>query len=102
MRSVIVTGGSRGLGLAISLALTAQGYQVIAIARSETAELLAGIESASGSGPGRLHFRACDLSRTSEIAKFVGALRKESAVPSRYAWRRWEQLWPSAAAMPTR
>jgi 3-oxoacyl-[acyl-carrier protein] reductase len=77
MRSVIVTGGSRGLGLAISLALTAQGYQVIAVARSETAELLAGIESASGSGPGRLHFRACDLSRTSELARFVGALRKE-------------------------
>jgi 3-oxoacyl-[acyl-carrier protein] reductase len=73
MRSVIVTGGSRGLGLAIALALTAEGYQVIAVARSQTADLLAGIEAAAG----RLHFRACDLSRTSELGSFVGALRKE-------------------------
>jgi 3-oxoacyl-[acyl-carrier protein] reductase len=73
MRSVIVTGGSRGLGLAIALALTAEGYQVIAVARSQTADLLAGIEAAAG----RLHFRACDLSRTAELGSFVGTLRKE-------------------------
>jgi 3-oxoacyl-[acyl-carrier protein] reductase len=73
MRSVIVTGGSRGLGLAIVLALTAEGYQVIAVARSQTADLLAGIEAAAG----RLHFRACDLSRTAELGSFVGTLRKE-------------------------
>ncbi|HEV2703007.1 MAG TPA: SDR family NAD(P)-dependent oxidoreductase [Steroidobacteraceae bacterium] len=77
MRSVIVTGGSRGLGLAIALALTAQGYRVIAIARSQSAELLAGIESAAQAGSGSLTFRSCDLSRTSELAKFVGTLRKE-------------------------
>jgi 3-oxoacyl-[acyl-carrier protein] reductase len=77
MRSVIVTGGSRGLGLAICRALTAQGYQVIAIARSPSAELLAAIESVPESAAGRLHFRACDLSRTAELAAFVGGLRKE-------------------------
>jgi 3-oxoacyl-[acyl-carrier protein] reductase len=77
MRNVIVTGGSRGLGLAISLALVAEGYQVIAIARSQTPELLAGIESAAKSGTGRLIFRACDLSQTSALGAFVGALRKE-------------------------
>jgi 3-oxoacyl-[acyl-carrier protein] reductase len=77
MRSVIVTGGSRGLGLAISLALTGAGYNVVAIARSETPELLAGIQSAAQSGVGRLSFRACDLSRTSELAKFVSSLRKD-------------------------
>jgi 3-oxoacyl-[acyl-carrier protein] reductase len=77
MHSVIVTGGTRGLGLAISLALTGQGYHVIAIARSQTPELLAGIESAAKSGVGRLSFRACDLSRTSELGKFVATLRKD-------------------------
>ena len=76
MRNVIVTGGSRGLGLAISMALVAEGYQVIAIARSETAELLAATESAKSTA-GRLNFRACDLSRTADLARFVGALRKE-------------------------
>jgi 3-oxoacyl-[acyl-carrier protein] reductase len=37
--NVIVTGGSRGLGLAISTTLAAAGYRVIAVARSETEEL---------------------------------------------------------------
>jgi len=77
MRNVIVTGASRGLGLAISRALGAEGYQVIAIARSETAPLRAAIESAAKSATGRVHFRACDLARTAELGRFVGALRKE-------------------------
>jgi 3-oxoacyl-[acyl-carrier protein] reductase len=77
MRNVIVTGGSRGLGLAISVALVAAGYQVLAIARAQTPELLAAIGSAEKSAAGRLHFRACDLSRTTALAKFVAALRKE-------------------------
>lgn len=41
MRNVIVTGGSRGLGLAIGQHLAANGYRVIAIARRETPELAA-------------------------------------------------------------
>ena len=77
MRNVIVTGGSRGLGLAISVALVAAGYQVLAIARAQTPELLTAIGSAEKSAAGRLHFRACDLSRTTALAKFVAALRKE-------------------------
>jgi 3-oxoacyl-[acyl-carrier protein] reductase len=77
MRNVIVTGASRGLGLAISRALVAEGYQVIAIARSESAELRAAVEAAAKSATGRLNFRACDLSRTAELGRFVGTLRKE-------------------------
>jgi 3-oxoacyl-[acyl-carrier protein] reductase len=77
MRSVIVTGGSRGLGLAISRALLAGGYQVIAVARTGTAELQAAIDAAPESATGRLHFRACDLSRTEDLGTFVGTLRKE-------------------------
>src|SRR5271163_3556274 len=77
MRNVIVTGASRGLGLAISHALVAAGYQVIAVARTQSAELLADFESAPESAAGRLSFRACDLSRTAELGNFVGSLRKE-------------------------
>jgi len=39
LRNVIVTGASRGLGLAIAGALAASGYRVLAIARSTSPEL---------------------------------------------------------------
>ena len=39
MQTVIVTGGSRGLGLGIARKLVAAGYQVIAIARRESEQL---------------------------------------------------------------
>ena len=41
MRNVIVTGGSRGLGLAIARQLAAAHYRVIAIARKASEELAA-------------------------------------------------------------
>jgi 3-oxoacyl-[acyl-carrier protein] reductase len=77
MRNVVVTGGSRGLGLAISTALVTDGYHVIAVARSEAAELRAAIESRRVASAGALSFRSCDLSRTSELGGFVSTLRKE-------------------------
>jgi 3-oxoacyl-[acyl-carrier protein] reductase len=77
MRNVIVTGGSRGLGLAISQALVADGYNVVAVARTKTIELQSAIDSARDLGTGALNFRSCDLSQTSGLARFVGAIRKE-------------------------
>ena len=77
MRSVIVTGGSRGLGLGISTRLAASGYRVIAIARSETDELRAAAAAAEKSGRGALHFRAFDLAETRGIAALVAGLHKE-------------------------
>ena len=47
MRNVIVTGGSRGLGLAIAKQLVAEGYSVVAIARRESKPLLDEIARAS-------------------------------------------------------
>jgi 3-oxoacyl-[acyl-carrier protein] reductase len=44
MLNVIVTGGSRGLGLAIAATLAKGGYRVIAIARAESEELRVAIE----------------------------------------------------------
>jgi 3-oxoacyl-[acyl-carrier protein] reductase len=77
MLNVIVTGGSRGLGLTISSSLARSGYRVIAVARSQTPELQAAIETASGEQRGELCFRSFDLMQTGEIGGFVGSLRKE-------------------------
>jgi 3-oxoacyl-[acyl-carrier protein] reductase len=80
MRNVIVTGGSRGLGLAITQALAASGYRVIAVARSQTKELAASSEAARV-GPGAIEFRACDLSDLDQIAPLVRTLKAEFGAP---------------------
>ncbi len=72
MRNVIVTGASRGLGLAISRALAAAGYQVIAVARKPGAVL-----AEAPQGPGTIQFRACDLLDTAALGTFVSGLRKD-------------------------
>jgi 3-oxoacyl-[acyl-carrier protein] reductase len=77
MRSIIVTGGSRGLGLGIATRLTAAGFRVIAIARSETAELRAAAADAEKSGRGELHFHGYDLTETKGLAALVTALNKQ-------------------------
>ena len=50
MRSVVITGGSRGIGLAVATTLAAGGYRAIAIARSETEELRSAIATGSAHG----------------------------------------------------
>ena len=77
MRNVIVTGGSRGLGLAITSTLAAAGYRVIAIARKDTEELRAAVAQAERDQCGAVQFRAFDLSDTGAIAGLVTQLRKE-------------------------
>ena len=77
MRTVIVTGGSRGIGLGIARALAGHGYQVVAVARRPTAELdAAGREAEAGRG-GAIRFRACDLGDMAGLAGFVRALHGE-------------------------
>jgi len=77
-RSVLVTGGSRGLGLAISRKLAEAGYRVIAVARQkskETADAIAQIESTRGAGA--LHFTPFDLGKINEIPGLLRGLREE-------------------------
>jgi 3-oxoacyl-[acyl-carrier protein] reductase len=76
MRNVLVTGGSRGIGLAIAQRLANAGYQVIAVARRESDELRAAI-AAVATGDGRIHFRAFDLSDVDSIPAFVKGVRDE-------------------------
>lgn len=73
MRNVLVTGGSRGIGLAIGRKLAASGYRVIAVARRESDELRAVAKECGGN----ITFRACDLSATDGIPAFVKSLRDE-------------------------
>jgi 3-oxoacyl-[acyl-carrier protein] reductase len=75
-RNVLVTGGSRGLGLAIASKLAASGYRVIALARSETQELRAAMERSAGAG-GELRFRAFDLGNLAGLGGLVSELRAE-------------------------
>src|ERR1700761_5047264 len=74
MRNVLVTGGSRGIGLAISRKLATAGFNVIAVARRESDELRAAIAEAK---QGNLHFRGCDLSAVDTIPAFVKSVRDE-------------------------
>jgi 3-oxoacyl-[acyl-carrier protein] reductase len=77
MRNVIVTGASRGLGLAISGALAANGYRVLAIARSATEPLQALITKAAQAGQGAVQFHPFDLLDMPAMARFVSRLRQE-------------------------
>jgi 3-oxoacyl-[acyl-carrier protein] reductase len=77
MRNVVVTGGSRGLGLGIACALASSGFQVIAIARQEGVQLPIAREQVAKEGRGALHFRAFDLADIDGIAGLVKSLTRE-------------------------
>jgi len=75
--NVIVTGGTRGLGLAMARAVAGAGYRVIAVARNNSEELQSASRAALEAGHGSIEFRACDLSDLEHIGAFVRALRAE-------------------------
>src|SRR5882724_11149719 len=77
MQNVIVTGGSRGLGLAMAGTLAAAGYRIIALARGNSEELAAASRAAADGGRGAIEFRACDLSDLGQIGPLVKALRAD-------------------------
>ncbi len=76
-RNVLVTGASRGLGLAIARRLTAAGYQVIAVARGKSKPLTEAIAAAEAGGHVSLRFAPFDLGKIDAIADLVKNLRKE-------------------------
>ena len=77
MGNVIVTGGSRGIGLGIVRCLAKAGYRVMAIARKESPELREAIGESASSGTGSIGFAACDLAETDRMAALVKQLRKD-------------------------
>ena len=77
MRNVLVTGGSRGLGLGIVQKLTAAGYRVIAVARGESEEFRKAQSEIEDTHPGSLVFSPLDLAELEKIAAFISQVRKE-------------------------
>lgn len=70
MKAVLVTGATRGLGLAITRRLLRDGYHVVASGRAES-EPLAALRQESG---GALCFQALDLADTAAIPAFASAI----------------------------
>jgi 3-oxoacyl-[acyl-carrier protein] reductase len=77
MPNVIVTGGSRGLGLGIAERLVGAGYDVIAVARRCSDDLAARMRPVGPGQEGALEFRRFDLADISGIPDFVRDLRRE-------------------------
>jgi 3-oxoacyl-[acyl-carrier protein] reductase len=73
VRRVLVTGASRGLGLAIAGRLAADGFSVVAVARKASDAL----EEAMTGAEGRIAFEPFDLSDVNAIADWVRRLKGE-------------------------
>lgn len=81
MRSVIISGASRGVGLAVAKRLASEGYRAIAVARRAGEALPAAIAEAEAAGLGEIVFRPFDLSNVDDIGAFVRGLRAEFGAP---------------------
>lgn len=77
MRNVIVTGGSRGIGLGIARKLAVAGYRIIAIARQQNQDLCNARSVAEESRKGSFVFRSFDLSEIEGIPDLISELRRE-------------------------
>ena len=72
--TALITGGSRGLGLALATALARRGTQVVVVARDPDAlsAAVASIERAAGESGGRAHGIAADISDKYAIHRIAG------------------------------
>jgi len=71
-RVAIVTGGSRGIGLAIARALVAEGVQVAVTGRNE-AHLGAARPSIEAAGPGAVETLRADVRRADDVQRAIDA-----------------------------
>ncbi len=77
MRNVVVTGGSRGLGLAIARKLAGAGYHVVAVARQMNDQLAGAADEAKQCGHGALDFVPFDLAKVDDIPDLVKGIKKD-------------------------
>ena len=78
MRNIVVTGGSRGIGLAVARNLAASGCQVIALARQIGDQLGDAMEAARRDpSEGCICFRAADLADIAALPALARELRQE-------------------------
>jgi 3-oxoacyl-[acyl-carrier protein] reductase len=74
VRNVLVSGASRGLGLAIAQRLARDGYAVQAVARAPSEPLAALIADSRGA----VRFHACDLADLGALPELVRTVRRET------------------------
>src|ERR1700748_357245 len=72
MRNVLVSGGTRGVGLAVARKLVKDGFTVLAIGRKESAVLNDAIAELP---PGQLHFVPFDLANVDAIPELIRGLK---------------------------
>ena len=72
MKTVIVTGGTKGFGLAITRKLLSENYRVISVSRTISNEW----EELQLKYPKNCFFEACDMSNTKAIHSLANKLRK--------------------------
>jgi 3-oxoacyl-[acyl-carrier protein] reductase len=77
LRNVIVTGGTRGLGLGIVRRLSQSGFRAIAIARQESSEFTAVKHEADTVRPGSIQFVPFDLAEIDGIQALAKGLRSD-------------------------
>ena len=75
MDNVLVTGASRGIGLAIAARLARVGFAVAAVARNKSDAFDQIAAEAASDGVGALHFEPFDLNEIDAIPAFVRELR---------------------------
>ena len=71
---VVISGGSRGLGLVMARQLFAEGASVALLARDAEELARAEADLAAGTGPGGIFTHACDLTRPEQIKEAVAAI----------------------------
>jgi 3-oxoacyl-[acyl-carrier protein] reductase len=76
MRSVVVTGGSRGLGLGIVRKVLCDGYRAVAVARRMNDQLGETMDEAERACPGSVQFVPFDLAEVDRIPELVKDLRR--------------------------
>ncbi len=76
-QKVLITGGSRGVGLGLARKLAADGFDVIATARKPTDELSEAMAEAKAAGSGSIAFHPFDLAQIDDIPEFVRMLKAE-------------------------
>lgn len=75
--NIVVTGGTRGIGLGVTRKLAEAGHQVIAIARNSNDVFGAAIEEMSQEQRGSLHFKRADLADIAALPALAKELRSE-------------------------
>ena len=73
MKTIVISGGTRGLGLATALQAVEEGYKVIAVGRSLSTELNEIIQN----NPDVLYFEKFDLNEVEKIHSFAKSLAKK-------------------------